>query len=87
MKLPKQIKRWCYKARLRQEGDRGARWARQNILRWRGHGRRWRIANGYLDMSCLEHDFDRWANSTEFRFPLPTCEKDFVNIVKGTWIP
>jgi hypothetical protein len=82
MKLPKQIKRWCYKARLRPEA--GSRWARQNIMCFKGHGRRWRIVGNYLYMSCPEAEFDRWANSTEFRFPLPTCEKDFVNTVRGS---
>lgn len=82
MKLPKQIKRWCYKARLRPEA--GSRWARQNIMGFKGHGRRWRIVNGYLDMSCPEAEFDRWANSLEHRMALPTCEKDFVDTVK--WI-
>ena len=80
MKLPKQIKRWCYKARLRP--DAGSRWARQNIMCFKGHGRRWRIVGNYLDMSCPEEMFDRWANSTEHRIPLPPCEEDFVNIVK-----
>jgi hypothetical protein len=82
MKLPKQIKRWCYKARLRPEA--GSRWARQNIMCFKGHGRRWRIVGNYLDMSCSEEMFDRWANSLEQRMMLPTCEKDFVNTVK--WI-
>ncbi len=81
MKLPKQIKRWCYKARLRTQG--GSRWARQNIMSFKGRGRRWRIVGKTLDVSCREAEFDRWANSTEFHFALPTCEKDFVNIVKG----
>ena len=83
MKLPKQIKRWCYKARLRPEA--GSRWARQNIMSFKGHGRRWRIVGPWLDMSYFEN-FDPWANSTEFRFPLPSCEKDFVNLVKKQMI-
>ena len=81
MKLPKQIKRWIYKARLHTEG--GSRWARQNILCFKGRGRRWRIVGEWLDMSCPEEMFDRWANSTEFRFPIPSCEKDFINIIRG----
>jgi hypothetical protein len=80
MKLPKQIKRWCYKARLRPES--GSSGAREKIMYYKGRGRRWRIGRNYLDMSCVESDFDRWANSTEFRFPLPSCEKDFVSIVR-----
>jgi hypothetical protein len=83
MKLPKQIKRWCYKARLRS----GNTWSvRRKIMHFKGHGRRWRIVGNYLDMSCPEEMFDRWANSTEFRFPLPFCEKDFVNTVKKQMI-
>jgi hypothetical protein len=82
MKLPKQIKRWIYKARLRP--DSGSRWARQNIMCFKGHGRRWRIVGTYLDMSCPIAEFDRWANSLEQRMVLPTCEEDFVNTVK--WI-
>ena len=81
-KLPKQIKRWLYKARLRPCGWRPTTAVRRGFAAYEGYGRVWRIVNGHLDMSCPIPEFDRWANSLEVRVPLPTCEKEFVWTVK-----
>ena len=82
MKTPKQLKRWLYKARLRPCGWGAVRAARDGYAAYEGRGRVWRIVNGYLDMSCPIAEFDRWANSTEQRMILPTCEEGFINAVK-----
>ena len=82
MKTPKQIKRWLYKARLRPCGWRPTTAVRRGYAAYEGRGRIWRIVNGYLDMSCPIAEFDRWANSTEARIPMPRTEQDFVAAVR-----
>lgn len=83
MKTPKQIKRWLYKARLRPCGWRPTTAVRRGFAAYEGHGRVWRIVNGYLDMSCPVAEFDRWANSLESRIPLPRTEQEFLAAVRG----
>jgi hypothetical protein len=83
IKLPKQWKHWCKKAKLRPEST--GHWARGKWahLSVRGLGRRWRIdCYGNLCVSDAERHFDRWANSQVTSVPIPKTEAEFLAAVK-----
>ena len=81
MKLPKQWKHWCKKARLEPE----SKYSKHDYIYLIGYNRRWRVnASGIFECSCpLEH-FDRWVNSRGAAFDsIPTTELEFLNAVKS----
>jgi hypothetical protein len=84
VKLPKQWGRWLEKAGLRVVGKYQRCWWSKCYMV--GYNRQWRInCFGKLDVSCLNNEFDRWANSWvlsgEFHNVI-TNEKEFVQQVK-----
>lgn len=68
-KLPKQFYHWCSRLRLHQGSKRYTK--KQKIPYLKGRNRRWRV-NCFFDfqMSCVEEDFDRWANSYVAEFSM-----------------
>lgn len=79
MDIPKQWLYWCKKAGLKPEMRR-QRFSQYYLV---GRGRRWRINSfGYFQCSCLDDNFDRWANSlVAFVCKLPSTEKEFIRVV------
>lgn len=60
IKLPKQWKYWCRKARLQPESKYG----KHSGFYLKGRNRRWRVnCEGTFECSCPSEHFDRWANS------------------------
>jgi len=89
MKLPKQWKHWCSKARLRPESTGkwkrgGWAWASLN-----GQGRKWRIAlrdvsnkNDLIFQTGDQYEeFDRWALSERRNFEIPQTWVEFKAVV------
>lgn len=85
VKFPKQWPRWLEKAGLRHTGKYKRNWWSKGIMV--GYNRHWRVnCHGYLDVSCLKNDFDRWANSNEASAQFVgviTNEQEFVSLVRN----
>lgn len=83
VKLPKQWKHWCKKARI-QPLESG-RWSRDQYgyFYLHGCGRYWRVdCNAQLCVSDANRHFDRWANSEVTSAPMPKTEAEFLATVK-----
>ena len=81
IKLPKQWHHWCY--RLKLEDTIKRRKYRNKFVSLKGHGRLWRINSlGQFQYSEIYEMFDKWSNSTEGTFDMPTTFKELEFIVK-----
>ena len=79
IKLPKQWKYWCKKAGLKPIYPQRSR---RPIYALIGHGYLWRVtASSRFERSCLQEDFDRWANSGGPTLPIPQTEAQFMSAV------
>lgn len=48
------------------------------FLRYKNHYYRFRFNSGVVDISCIEEEFDRWANSTERTISLDEFYVEFL---------
>lgn len=72
MKLPKQFYHWLEQCRIKP-----IRSKRKSKYYFKGWDRYFRV-NAYMQFEISEPiaDFDRWANSVEMRFDMPTSEQE-----------
>lgn len=76
MRLPKQFKHWLFLHGIKEE-------FKNSKYYFKDKTRRYRVSSlGTFDVSEPHETFDRWANSTKHRYPLPTNKKTLDTILE-----